>query len=131
MNQLKSQLSRFSPHLLGDQDSALGFSELMQFLSLVPNGGESIPFVRPAFCAPIASSIPALWTAETLYPNGHLGQYICTKRILLGDCIQFQGAAVSDTRFGAMLSVKKYGKASGSLTLVVRPVNTLPYVVPA
>ncbi len=117
VNQLKSQLSRFSPHLLGDQDSALGFSELMQFLSLVPNGGESIPFVRPAFCAPIASSIPAVWTAETLYPNGHLGQYICTKRILLGDCIQFQGAADSDTRFGAMLSVKKYGKASGSLTL--------------
>lgn len=115
--QLTSQLSAFSPHVLGKQDNALGFSELMQFLSLVPNGGETIPFVRPTFCAPIASGLGSTWSDDALYPNGHLGQYVCAKRILFGDAIQFQGAATSDTRFGAMLSVKKYGKKSGSIVL--------------
>ena len=117
IQQLKSQLAPFSPVVLGENDKSLGFSELMQFLSLVPNGGASQPFVQPVFCAPIANSIPNVWKDEALYPNGHLGQYVCTKRILFGDCIQFQGASTKDTRFGAMLSVKKYGKRTGSITL--------------
>ena len=115
--QLKSHLAPFSPHVLGEQDKALGFSELMRFLSLIPNGGEAIPFSRPAFCPPIASSMPSAWTDETLYPNGHLGQYLCSKRILFGDYIQFQGAARLDTRFGAVLSVKKYGTYTSSMVL--------------
>ena len=115
--QLKSQLAPFSPHVLGEQDKALGFSELMRFLSLIPNGGEAIPFARPAFCPPIANSMPNAWTDEALYPNGHLGQYVCAKRILFGDYIQFQGAARLDTRFGAVLSVKKYGTYTGSMVL--------------
>lgn len=113
--QLTSQLSPFSPHVLGDRDETLGFSELMQFLSMVPNGGETIPFVRPTFCASISSSPSGIWVEDALYPNGHLGQYVCTKRILFGDYIQFQGASTADTRFGAVLSVKKYGKKSGSI----------------
>lgn len=115
--QLKSQLAPFEPHVLGEQDKALGFSELMRFLSLIPNGGEAIPFARPVFCPSIANSMPSVWTDEALYPNGHLGQYLCAKRILFGDYIQFQGAASSDTRFGAVLSVKKYGKGTGSMVL--------------
>lgn len=115
--QLTSQLSAFSPHVLGEKDEALGFSELMQFLSMVPNGGETIPFVRPTFCAPITSNPSGIWSEDDLYPNGHLGQYVCTKRILFGDYIQFQGAATSDTRFGTVLSIKKYGKKSGSIVL--------------
>lgn len=115
--QLKSHLAPFSPHVLGEQDKALGFSELMRFLSLIPNGGEAIPFAMPAFCPPIANSIPNAWTDEALYPNGHLGQYLCSKRILFGDYIQFQGAARLDTRFGAVLSVKKYGTYTSSMVL--------------
>ena len=115
--QLSSHLAPFSPKVLGEQDRVLGFSELMQFLSLIPNGGETIPFARPTFCAPIANSVSATWANDALYPQGHLGQYVCSKRILFGDYIQFQGAAAADTHFGAVLTVKKYGKNTSSLVL--------------
>lgn len=117
VQQLESMLALFKPHCLGSRDKALGYSELMQFLSLVPNGGDVTHPAMPAYAAPIANSIPEAWTQEALYPEGNLSQYLCSKRLFFGDFIQFQGVASDDTRFGVMLSIKKYGQATGSVCL--------------
>tara|TARA_R110002126_G_scaffold247974_3_gene390852 strand:+ start:1838 stop:4330 length:2493 start_codon:yes stop_codon:yes gene_type:complete len=117
VQQLESMLAPFKPHCLGSRDKSLGYSELMQFLSLIPNGGDVTHPAMPAFTAPIATSIPDAWTDEFLYPEGNLSQYLCSKRLFFGDFIQFQGVASDDTRFGVMLSIKKYGQATGSVCL--------------
>lgn len=117
VQQLEAMLTAFKPHSLGSRDKALGYAELMQFLSLIPNGGGMTHPVMPAYTAPIATSIPETWTNETLYPDGNLSQYLSSKRLFFGDCIQFQGAASDDTRFGVMLSIKKYGQVTGSVCL--------------
>lgn len=112
VKQLKSQLSPFTPHLLGE-----GSSELLEFLSLFVNGETPIAFKNPIFNAPIAASISNTHKAELLYPKGHLGQYLSAKRIFFGEYIQFQGATASDCSFGAMLSVKNYGKETAHIVL--------------
>lgn len=117
VQQLESMLALFKPHCLGSRDKALGYSELMQFLSLVPNGGDVNHPAMPAYAAPMATSIPDAWTQEELYPEGNLSQYLCSKRLFFGDLIQFQGVSSDDTRFGVMLSIKKYGQATGSVCL--------------
>lgn len=117
IGQLQSALSAFHPSVLGQQDDALGVSELMQFLSLIPNAGETINFRAPAHCPAIAKSIPDVLKQTALYPEGHLGQYLCAKQVFFGEYLQFQGADANDIRFGAMLSLKKYGKASSSVVL--------------
>lgn len=116
-DQLLTCLKKFNPELLGTQDEDVGFSQLMEFLSLIPNAGESLTFGHPEHCAPIAQSIPDTFMDNALYPEGHLGQYVCAKQLLFGEHIQFEGAAPGDTRFGTMLSLKKYGKASTSVLL--------------
>ncbi|HHF7374000.1 VirB4 family type IV secretion/conjugal transfer ATPase [Legionella bozemanae] len=117
MQQLKTSLSPFKPCLLGDNDQALGYSELLAFLSLIPNGGDSLPFQRPCSYSPIAKSIPEVWGTESLYPDGHLGQYLCNKQLYFGQSIQFQGAASNDVCFAAILSVKQYGQYTASVVL--------------
>jgi type IV secretion system protein VirB4 len=116
VNQLKSQLSPFKPHLLGEQDSETRNS-LIQFLSLLTNAESSLHFQHPKFCPPIASSIAATHQAEALYPQGHLGQYISNKHIFFGDYILFQGATDTDCRFGAMLSIKNYCRETAHVVL--------------
>jgi type IV secretion system protein VirB4 len=117
VKQLLSSLSRFRPHLLGEEDNAEGVSELLQFLSLIPNGGAPLSLPHSEFAPPIAKSIPETFLEEALYPEGHLGQYLCSKHILFGDFIQFQGANADDVSFGAMLSIKKYGTDTGAVIL--------------
>lgn len=115
--QLLSGLKRFHPELLGVRDEELGYSQLMAFLSLIPNAGDSVKFQQTQSFPAIAKSIPATFLEEALYPEGHLGQYVCSKQVFFGEYIQFQGAAASDVRFGTMLSLKKYGKGSCSVVL--------------
>lgn len=117
MEQLKTSLSPFKPYLLGNNDFDVGYSELLAFLSLIPNGGDTLPFQRPCNYAPIAKSIPEVWKTENLYPDGHLGQYLCNKQIYFGQSIQLQGALSEDVRFAAMLSVKQYGQHTASVVL--------------
>lgn len=117
IRQMQSSLAKFHPKLLGDNDQNLGYSELMTFLSLIPNGGDTLPFKRPNFCPPIANSVPHTFLDEDLYPNGHLGQYICNKRLLFGDTIQLQGTTPNDVRFAAILSIKQYGSDTASIML--------------
>jgi type IV secretion system protein VirB4 len=116
VDQLKASLSAFQPHLLGEKDEELGFSELLTFLSLIPNAGEPILFKKHHFYPPIAQDFSKTLLADCLYPNGHLGQYLCNQQIFFGTCIQFQGAD-NDSRFGAMLSIKQYGQQTAHVML--------------
>lgn len=117
VNQIQSSLSKFHPSLLGDKDEDIGYSELMAFVSLIPNGGDTLRFKRPSYCPPIARSIPETFLDEALYPQGHLGQYVCRKHVLVGDTIQFQGASAADTCFASILSIKQYGTDTASVLL--------------
>lgn len=108
VNQLRANLEPFGARLLGDNDVTLGYSELMQFLSLIVNAGQSLPYQKPVYSQPIANDIPHTFKAEQIYPNGHLGQYLCRYQLLFGESIQFQGNTANDVYFGAMLSLKKY-----------------------
>lgn len=112
--QLLASLSKFKPHRLGDKDEDLGYSELLAFLALFPNAGRSLPFQMPERCPAIAKSIPETFLSEEIYPEGHIGQSISAHQILFGQYIQFQGATPKDTRFGAILSIKKYPKITAS-----------------
>lgn len=116
-DQLLSSLSKFKPTRLGDNDMRLGYSELIEFLSLIPNRGEGIKFRNPTGLPTISKSIPTTFLDEALYPEGHLGHYIAAHQILFGEYIQFQGATKNDVQFGAILSVKKYGQESASVIL--------------
>ena len=117
VNQLSANLIPFSASLLGEKDEALGYSELMQFLSLVVNAGQSLPYQAPAYSPPIAIDIPHTFKVERTYPDGHLGQYVSRCQLLFGEYIQFQGSTRDDVRFGAMLSLKKYPTATASILL--------------
>lgn len=108
-------LSAFNPHLLGSQDEALGYSELMAFLSLVPNAGDEIHFKQPKLNSSFSSSIAGDESEQKKYPNGHIGQYISNKRLLFGENIQFVDAAKEDSRFGAILSIKQYSIGTSSI----------------
>lgn len=113
-NQILSSLSKFRPHLLGDADDSLGYSELLAFLSLIPNAGEAVHFQKPTYFSPISKTLAETFLDEERYPEGHLGQYVSTKQVIFGETLQFQGATNNDVQFGAMLSIKKYGKTKTS-----------------
>lgn len=117
IEQLKTSLSAFKPYLLGEKDEENGFSELLQFLSLIPNGGESLSFNRPESAPVFANKLSGTLSENELYPNGCLGQYLCSKQLFFGHAIQFQGAEAEDKRFGAMLSLKQYGQQTASVIL--------------
>lgn len=117
MQQLQVNLLSFGATLLGTQDEKLGYSELLQFLGLVVNAGNSFPFSAPLHPTPIAKDIPDTFKAEIHYPDGHLSQYLSRYQLLFGDYIQFQGNTTDDVRFGAMLSLKKYPAATASILL--------------
>lgn len=117
INQLCANLMPFGASLLGDRDEALGYSELIQFLSLVVNAGQSLPYLSPQYSPPIATDIPHTFKTEHTYPEGHLGQYVSRYHLLFGEYIQFQGNTRDDVRFGAMLSLKKYPTATASVLL--------------
>ena len=117
IQQLHAQLMPFGASLLGEHDKQLGKSELIQFLGLVVNAGETLPYQQPLYSAPTAKNIPDVFKAELKYPEGHLGQYVSRYQLLFGEYIQFQGNTRDDLRFGAMLSLKKYPTDSASVLL--------------
>ena len=97
VDQLMASLGRFGPTLLGTRDEVLGYSELLSFLALTVNVGEHIPFKQPQ-----------------AYPKNHIGEYLPAKRILFGRYLELQNEW-SKPRFGAMLSIKRYGDVSASV----------------
>lgn len=116
-DQLLASLKKFNPELLGAADETLGYSQLMEFLSLIPNAGASIKFQQPDSCPAIAKSIPDAFIDTALYPEGHLGQYVCAKQLFFGNYLQFEGVTSDERRFGVMLSLKKYSNGSSSVLL--------------
>ncbi|HAU0815426.1 TPA: VirB4 family type IV secretion/conjugal transfer ATPase [Legionella pneumophila] len=117
VEQLQANLNPFGATILGKQDEVFGFSELLQFLGLVVNAGQTASFKHPVYSPPIANSIPQTFKQEIKYPEGHLGQYLSTCQLLFGECIQFQGNTQQDCLFGAMLSLKKYPTNTVSILL--------------
>lgn len=116
--QLLVSLAKFKPHRLGNNDKHLKFSELLSFLSLIPNAGKPLSFQMGSHFPPIAKSIPETFKEEERYPRGHLGQYITSKRLLFGNYIQFQGATKEDVLFGTILSIKNYPKLETSAVIL-------------
>jgi type IV secretion system protein VirB4 len=117
VSQLQANLSSFDTTLLGEHDKELGYSELLKFLSLVVNAGQAPHFLQPIYNPPIANTIPATFKDESLYPQGHLGQYLSRYQLLFGEYIQFQGNTRSECTFGALLSLKKYPTHTVSILL--------------
>ena len=105
-------LQPFGVERLGENEE--GDSALISFLSLIPNGGQPLPLQSTAFYPAIATTIQTMEKAITRYPEGHLGQYLANHRLFFGEAIQFQGNAMNDCRFGAMLSIKTYHKESNN-----------------
>ncbi|NSL19581.1 VirB4 family type IV secretion/conjugal transfer ATPase [Tatlockia micdadei] len=115
VEQLKTSLSAFTPYQLGEKDGIKGYSELLEFLSIVINGGEKIQFKKPIACPPSSKHLAKALLPELIYPHGHIGHYLSKNQIFFGECIQFQGANKSDTRFAAVLSIKQYCEETGSV----------------
>jgi type IV secretion system protein VirB4 len=117
MQQIKANLSPFDASILGEKDEALGFSELVKFLGLIVNAGQSLQFDAPVYSSAITNTIPDLFKTETKYPHGHVGQYVSRYQLLFGEYIQFQGNTHDDCQFGVMLSLKKYPTNTVSILL--------------
>ena len=115
--QLATSLSDFKPQILGDDDKRLGYSELLSYLSLIVNGGEVLRFKGMQSYPSIASSYQKTKKSNLNYPQGNISQYITTKRLFFGDIIQFQGALPGDTRFGAIVTIKRYGNVTANIML--------------
>lgn len=69
LDQLLSSLSKFKPTRLGDNDAQLGFSELIEFLSRIPNRGEGVRFKGITQLPVISKSIPHTFLDEACYPE--------------------------------------------------------------
>ncbi|MCW8452969.1 VirB4 family type IV secretion/conjugal transfer ATPase [Fluoribacter dumoffii] len=117
ISQLQANLSSFGAKLLGARDKELGYSELLEFLSLVVNAGQSLRFQKPLYNPHIANTIPDTFKEEEHYPQGHLGQYLGRYQLLFGEYVQFQGNTLKECTFGALLSLKKYPSHTVSILL--------------
>lgn len=115
--QFAAQLQSFGAVILGEENQSLEQSSLLNFLSLVINAGQSLPFKFPSYSPPLAQDLPATLAAESRYPCGHLGPYLSRYQLLFGEYLQFQGNTEEEKKFGAMLSLKKYPSSTFSLLL--------------
>lgn len=108
VTQWLTSLRAFGITRVGENEN--GFNDMLKFLSLVPNGGRAAR-IEGADHFPVSAKTPkALSGAEEQYPKGHIGHFIANHRLFFGDAIQFQGNALNDARFAAMLSIKTYGR---------------------
>lgn len=117
--QVCANLNAFSPAILGEQDAHQGHSELLTFLGLVVNAGSTLPMPTPKTMPAQGIDVVSTCTKDAYYPEGHIGQYVGRFHVLFGDLIQLQGNTPTDTRFAAMLSLKKYPLESTNITLDV------------
>jgi type IV secretion system protein VirB4 len=115
VNQWTCALSRFGVKRLGDAPD--GTSDLLSFLSLVPNGGKKCSLKRSPYFPVRAKTLRNTVLANEHHPKGHVGQYIANHRLFFGEAIQFQGNATDDSRFAAMLSLKTYNDETSSCVL--------------
>lgn len=114
VSQIKSLLSVFNPRIIGENDPAVGYSELLYFVSLFVNAGNGIKR-QYAFSSPISKNIKDTKKITSHYPDGNVAQYLSTKYLFFGDTIQFQGSVKSDHLFASIVSIKRYGQESASI----------------
>lgn len=117
VSQFMTSLSHFSPRLLGEKDTELGYSELLSFFSLFVNAGESLHFKGMLACPPIESTLKKAKKSYFIYPEGNLAGYITAKQIFCGEYIQYQGSQKDDTTYAALVTIKRYGTETGSVML--------------
>ena len=108
MQQLIVSLSAFSPRLLGENDQASGCSEILKFLSIFINGGERLQLRFPQKANALSLTVKGVAEQQSLYPYGHIGQYLSKSRLFFGDAIEFQSSEERKSRYAAMVSVKRY-----------------------
>lgn len=117
VSEIQSLLSEFGVTILGADDEKLGFSELLHFLSIIPNGGKACRLSSSINPSPTTHNLLEQINVISKYPKGHLGQYLCNHRLFFGDNIQFQGNTESDNHFATMLSLKQYGPSTANVIL--------------
>ena len=115
MNQWVASLAAFKVTRLGDNTE--GASELLAYLSLVPDGGQPTFLHNQTYFPARAKTPDAMNLVSPRYPHGHVGQYLANHRLFFGDAIQFQGNGQTDARFAAMLSIKTYHNETTSQSL--------------
>lgn len=115
--EIKSLLSSANVCVLGEQDSDRGFSELLAFLSLIPNGSEAQTIHTKMKANSISSDLQKLVDEGLLYPKGNIAPYLCNHRLFFGDVMQFQGNNKKSFKLAAMMSLKQYNSDSASVIM--------------
>jgi type IV secretion system protein VirB4 len=88
------QLQPFRPRVLGDRDQQ--YSEVLEFFSYLINGKQS----------------------RCRYPLQDVASYLPSRRLCFGhNTLQWIGNTLCENQFGAMVSIKKYGPDSSSVSL--------------
>ncbi len=123
VDRLQNVLSTFKPTVLGTADEDKGYSELLSFLSILVNGGESLNLANQGVASVIANSLEKVLSKAEKYPQGNLAEYLPLKRIFFGEAIQFQGLTSENEKFAGILSIKSYPEESASVAL-----NTLMHL---
>ncbi|MGC1183150.1 VirB4 family type IV secretion/conjugal transfer ATPase [Legionella sp.] len=106
INQWMLVLNSFGVTRLGEGEN--GENQLIEFLSLVPNGGKKTKLSTASTYPIQANTVKQVKPLSVHYPRGHLGQYLANHRLFFGNAIQFQGNGQNEAHFGAMLSIKSY-----------------------
>ncbi len=116
VNQFIVTLDTFGPHLLGKDDTVeSGKSELLSFLSLIPNAGSRFDYRLPSSVPALSSSVKDVPSQQDAYPEGHIGQYLCRSRIHMGEAIQIDTDTEERERFASLVSIRQYPQVTGSL----------------
>lgn len=117
VTQFITLLAPFKPRILGKHDLSSEFSELLAYLSLWVNGGQALALRKQQTAPPFAKSFVKAHQAQLRYPRGNLAHYLSAQRLFFGQAIQFQGSLAEQTRFAAMVSLKRYGSETASIML--------------
>ena len=117
VSRLISSLSSFNPRVLGSNDNSTGYSELLNFLSKLVNGGQGLAVPAQGMAKATAKTLVDTKKEEAQYPNGDLSHYLPLKRLFFGSDIQLQGITQADNRFAGIMSIKAYSDQSASVTL--------------
>lgn len=114
VRQFMANLSVFSPVLVGSRDQAVGQSELMSFLSLFVNAGAQGVVHQPSAFSAYGADLNNNVQGKALPKRVAL---LAQHRVTFGDFIEFSTARHAQTRYAAMLSVKRYAPNTAPIML--------------
>lgn len=116
VDQFKAIIVKFKPRRLGDADVSCGYSELLRFYGQFVNALVPMQYPYTDFATPLGQGVDAAKKVLALYPQGNLSHYLPTKRLFMGDYIEFKSTH-NESSFGAMVSVKSYGNDTYAIML--------------